>query len=234
MDDIGIGRILRALRRRRGLRQLDVAIAAEVGQSTVSLIERGHFDRLAISTVRAVFAVVDARFETVVGWRGGAIDRLIDERHSLLVGSVAELLRADDWIVELEVSFSIYGERGSIDILAYHPATRTLLIIEVKTELTSIEETIRRNDVKVRLGARIATERFGWPLGEAAPDRLLVISESSTNRRRVARHDRTLSLAYPVRGREIRRWLRRPAGPLRGPMFLPISNRRGTGPRPHA
>ena len=165
----------------------------------------------------------------------GAIDRLLDERHSLLVGSVADLLRADAWIVEVEVSFSIFGERGSIDILAYHPDTRTLLIIEVKTELTSIEETIRRNDVKVRLGVQIATERFGWPLGRAAPDRLLgrprdrrqTDGESPVT---IAR----LSVAYPVRGRQIRRWLAPAGRTAAGLLFLPISNPSGTGRRRQA
>jgi hypothetical protein len=214
------------------MRQLDVAVAARVAQTTISLIERGHLDRMAIRTVRTVFAVVDARFESVVTWRGGAIDRLLDERHSLVVGAVADILRADAWQVELEVSYSIYGERGSIDILAYHAATRTLLIIEVKTQLTSVEETIRRHDVKVRLGTQIAAERFGWAVDRPGAHRLLVVLDTSANRRRVLRHDRTLRVAYQVRGRGIRRWLRRPSGPLRGLLFLALSNPGGAGPGP--
>jgi transcriptional regulator with XRE-family HTH domain len=231
VDDIRIGRLLRALRRHRGLRQVDIAASASVAQSTVSLIERGHLDRLAINTLRTVFAVVDARFDAVVAWRGGAIDRLLDERHSLVVGAVADLLRADGWLVEVEVSFAIYGERGSIDILAYHPARRTLLVVEVKTELTSIEETVRRHDAKARLGRQIAAERFGWPLGLDVAARLLVVLDSSTNRRRVARHDRTLRVAYSARGRDVRRWLHHPVGKSRGLLFLPVSNPGGTGRR---
>jgi transcriptional regulator with XRE-family HTH domain len=222
MDDVRIGRLLRALRRRRGLRQADIAAAAGVGQSTISLVERGHLDRLAIVTVRAILAAVDARFDGVVSWRGGAIDRLLDERHSLVVGEVARLLRGMGWLVEIEVSFAFYSERGSIDVLAYHPATRTLLIIEVKTELTSIEETIRRHDVKVRHASAIARERFGWDV--AGVGRLLVILDTTTSRRRVTRHDAALGVAYPVRGREVRRWLRRPVGTFRGLLFLPLSN----------
>jgi transcriptional regulator with XRE-family HTH domain len=225
MDDVRVGRLLRALRRRRGLRQLDVARSAGLAQATISLVERGHLDRLAVSTVRTMFAVVDARFEGVVSSHGGAIDRLLDERHSLLVGVVAERLRAADWLVEVEVSFSIYGERGSIDILAYHPATQTLLVVEVKTELTSIEETARRHDVKLRLAPQVAAERFGWQADRAS--RLLVVLDSSANRRRVVSQDRTLSVAYPARGREIARWLHRRVGVLRGLLFLPVSNPSG-------
>jgi transcriptional regulator with XRE-family HTH domain len=230
MDDVRAGRLLRALRRRRGLRQVDVAIAAEVGQSTISLMERGHLDRLALRTVRAVFAIVDARFDGVVSWRGGAIDRLLDERHSLVVGAVAALLRANDWFVQVEVTYSVFGERGSIDLLAFHRATQTLLIIEVKTEITSVEETIRRHDVKVRLAAEIAAERFGWS-SRGPADRLLVVLDTSANRRRVGRHERTIRVAYPTAGRDVRRWLRRPDGAFRGLLFLPLSNPRGTGQR---
>lgn len=218
MDDVRVGRLLRALRRRRGLRQFDVAVAAGLAQSTISLVERGHLDRLAIGTLRTIFAAVDARFDGAVTWRGGAVDRLLDERHALLVGAVAKLLRTQGWQVELEVSFAIYGERGSIDLLAFHPATRTLLVVEVKTELTSVEETLRRQDAKVRLVAQIARERFGWVAAEAS--RLLAVLDGSTARRRVARYDASFATAYPARSREVRRWLRRPSGSLRGLLFV--------------
>ena len=226
MDDIRAGRLLRALRVRRGLRQLDVATAAGIGQSTVSLMERGHLDRLSLRTVRRVYAVVDARFDSLVSWRGGAIDRLLDERHSLLVGSVAAVLRTAGWRVELEVSFAVYADRGSIDLLAFHAPSGTLLVIEVKTELTSIEETIRRQDVKVRHAASVAAERFGWDSRWVG--RLLVILDGSTSRRRVERHEGTLSVAYPDRAAAVRRWIRAPVGALRGLLFMSLSNTGGT------
>jgi hypothetical protein len=51
-----------------------------------------------------------------------------------------------------------------------------LLVIELKSELTSVEETLRRLDVKVRLATRVAGERFGWRAVAAA--RLLVLPSS--------------------------------------------------------
>ena len=225
MDDIRVGRLLRALRKRRRWRQADVAAAAGVAQTTISLIERGHLDRLALRTVRTVFATVDARFDGYVSWRGGAIDRLLDERHAHLVAAVALLLRSHGWRVEVEVTFAIYADRGSIDILAFDPRTRTLLVVEVKTEITSIEETARRHDLQVRRGAQIAAQRFGWQA--ASVSKLLVVLDESTSRRRVARHAGTLEIAYPTRGRDVRRWLSRPQEAMRGLMFLSPSNHRG-------
>jgi hypothetical protein len=158
------------------------------------LIERGHLAALSIRMIRGVFASVDARFEGAVTWRGGLVDRLLDERHAQLVGQIAAMLEGLGWEVAVEVTFSVYGDRGSVDIMAVLPSERLALIIEVKTELTSIEGTIRRLDVKDRLGAAIVRERFGWE--PAAVSRLLVVLDGATSRRRVAAHDRSLRVAF--------------------------------------
>ncbi|MBA2487716.1 MAG: helix-turn-helix domain-containing protein [Chloroflexi bacterium] len=107
MEDVKVGLLLRALRRRKGLRQLDVAIAARVSQPTISRAERGHLDRLSMSTLRRVFAAVDARLNLEVRWRGGASERLTDEDHSALVSAAARVLRGFGWTVLTEVTFSI-------------------------------------------------------------------------------------------------------------------------------
>ena len=60
MEDRRIGTALRALRRRRGLRQLDVAEAAGVGQTTISRAERGHLKSLSNAALRRVAAALDA------------------------------------------------------------------------------------------------------------------------------------------------------------------------------
>jgi transcriptional regulator with XRE-family HTH domain len=209
-----------------GFARVDVADASGIGQSTVSLIERGHLDTLSLRTVRRAYAVVDARFDALITWRGGAIDRLLDERHALLVGRVAAFLRAAGWLVELEVSFAVYGDRGSIDLLAFHAPSGTLLVVEVKSELTSIEETIRRQDVKVRHAAPLAAARFGWDGRRVA--RLLVVLDGSTSRRRVERHEGALAVAYPDRATAVRQWIRRPSGSLRGLLFMSLSNPGGS------
>jgi transcriptional regulator with XRE-family HTH domain len=81
VDDMRIGRLLRALRRRRPLTQEQLGVLGGVSQSLVSLIERGHLATVSTRVVRNVFGVLDARFEGLVTWRGGATDRLLDERH---------------------------------------------------------------------------------------------------------------------------------------------------------
>jgi len=63
--------------------------------------------------------------------------------------------------VATEVSFSIRGERGSIDVLAFHPATATLLVIEVKSLVPDVQATFVTPDRKTRLASEIARGR-GW------------------------------------------------------------------------
>jgi transcriptional regulator with XRE-family HTH domain len=229
MDDVALGRRFRALRHRLGWRQADAGSAAGVSQDLVSLVERGRIEDVSVRALRRLASGLGAELRIVLDYRGAELDRLLDEGHAALLGSVTRRLEALGWEVRPEVSFAVYGERGSIDLVAWHPATRTLLVIEVKTELVSVEETLRRHDAKVRLAAGIVRERFGWDPVRVA--RLLVLPDATTPRRRVARHDAVLRSAYPLRGRRLRAWLASPRGSAAGIAFVPdTSGRRGTAP----
>lgn len=185
----------------------------------VSRLERGRIAGMPVARIREIAQALDAEVFLVVRWRGGELDRLVDEAHATIVGRTVEILRSLGWETRSEVSFSVYGERGSIDVLAWHAPTRTLLVVEVKSELTSVEETLRVHDAKLRLAPRIAAERFGWHATASA--RLLVLPDLSTARRRVVRHSAVLDEAYAHRGHALRAWLGSPTPPA--------SNRRGGG-----
>ena len=220
MDDARVGRALRVLRHRRGLRQSEVAVAAGVSQSTISDVEAGCLSGLPIATVRRIFAAVDAGFEGTVLWRGAGLDRLLDARHAGLVAASVGRLRDHGWEARVETSYSIYGERGSIDVMGGLVQLGAVLVEEVKSELASLEETIRKLDEKVRLVRKeIARDVFGWQ--PALVGRLLVLPESTMARGRVAMLDPVLRVAFPDRGTVVRRWLREPSGPLSGILFQP-------------
>src|SRR5439155_17670850 len=105
-----------------------------------------------------------------------------------------------------------------IDLLAWHEATRSVLIIEVKTELTSVEETLRRLDVKRRLTPQIVREELGWaPTWVSC---VLLLPEESTARRRVAEHAATFGTRFPDSARKLRSWLRAPLGAFAAVWFL--------------
>lgn len=219
MDDQRVGRIVRALRRRRGWRQVDVAAAAECSQNLVSRLERGHIDGLSLRLIRRILAALDALILIELQWQGAAIDRLLDEDHAALVGVIAKRLRELGWLVEVEVTYSHFGERGSIDILAFWPTSGVVLVIEVKTDLPSAEATLRKLDEKVRLAPVISLQRFKWNVSAVA--RLVVFPDVSTLRRRVARHTNIFGTALPERSIAVRRWIAAPTTtPLSGLWFL--------------
>jgi len=205
-----------------------VGAAAGVSQDLVSLIECGRIVDVSVRALRAVATALGADLAIEVGFRGGELDRLLDEGHAAIVAVVIGRLQALGWELRPEVSFAVYGERGSIDILAWHAASRTLLVIEVKTELTSIEETLRRHDVKVRLAAGVVRERFGWQAATVA--RLLVLPTGTTQRRQVARHSSVLNSAYPLRGQALRRWLAAPSGSTAGLAYVPLARKSRPNP----
>lgn len=226
MDLVRFGLVVRALRRRQHWRQVDLARGARVSQGLISLIERGHASRVSLDVLTRVAAALGARTTIDLRWRGGELDRLLDEDHAALAAVASRWLTSRGWDVRLEVTYAVYSATGSIDILAWHEPTHSLLVIEIKTEVTSAEATIRKLDEKVRLGAQIALDRFGWRA--VSLSRLLVIESTSTARRRVTGSRDLFDAAFPARVVQMRRWLAAPAGSLSGLMFLSPSNpRRG-------
>jgi transcriptional regulator with XRE-family HTH domain len=162
MDDAHFGSIVRAVRRRRSLSQVELASAAGVSHATISLVERGHCEKLSLLTLRRIATTLDIRTELVARWRGGELDRLLNSCHAALSETVARLvLDCAGWQVEPEVSFSIYGERGFIDQLAWHAASAHLLVVELRTEIVDVNELLGTLDRKARLARTIASER-GW------------------------------------------------------------------------
>jgi hypothetical protein len=156
-----------------------------------------------------------------VWWKGAELDRILDEAHAAVVEGVVGVLVDYRWLTAPEVTFSEYGERGSVDVLGLHVESRCGVVVEVKASWGSIEETNRGLDVKARLGTKLIEQRFG--IRPTSVSRLLVFPEAMAHRRVAERHAGTLAAVYPVRGRAVRTWLRRPSGPISGLWFL--SNR---------
>ncbi|MEA2536506.1 MAG: Helix-turn-helix domain [Chloroflexota bacterium] len=207
MDPIRLGRSLRALRRRRGWRQGDLAASAGVSRAAISRIELGLCDRSTVRALESVATALGARLDLRLSWNGEALDRLLDSAHARLVELVVVRLERRGWEVVPEVSFNVAGERGSIDILALHRPTGSLLVVEVKSVVPDIQAMLGGLDRKTRLARQIGRER-GWPAAGVA--RLLVIGDDRTARRRVAAFEATFRRAYPIRGHAVDRWLRSP------------------------
>jgi transcriptional regulator with XRE-family HTH domain len=228
VDDRQLGALIRSVRLRRGLRQADVAAVASVSPATVSLVERGHLDRLSLAMLRGVGAAVDVRVEVSGRWRGGNAGRLLSRRHSLLAESFAAFMsRQPGWVFEPEVSFSVYGERGIVDVLAWHEASSHVLVVELKTEFVDVNELLGTLDRKRRLAGSVSATR-GWR--PALVSAWLIVSDSRTNRRHARQHAALLRSRFKLDGRQLRPFLRDPSTPTSGMGFWTDSNPGSTSP----
>lgn len=224
-----IGRVLRAVRLHQGLSQRAVAKRARISQSVYSRAERGDLGGMTLGSLDSLAEALGASIHLDVRYRGGLGDRLTDASHARLVDLVVSVLRRAGWLVQLEFGFSVYGERGSVDILAWHLATRTLLVIEVKSRFTDLQAMLQSLARKLRLVPAVARAELHWDAAFVA--RVVVAYASHGNRSVISRHAAMFEAALPARSVAIRRWLRAPSGPIAGvwlvsPEALERRNRR--------
>jgi transcriptional regulator with XRE-family HTH domain len=217
VDDARTGSVFRAVRIRRGLTQEQVGVAAGLSRALVSRIERGDLEGPSLRLTRRVAGVLGISLRFSPSWRGAETARLLDERHAEIEAAVVERLAAKGWLATPERSFSIWGERGSIDVFARHRAGCALLVVEVKTRLVDLQDLLSTLDRKRRLGPEIA-RADGWR--PTATGCVLVLPEETWARHAVRRHEALFGAALPGRGLDVRRWLEDPQGDLRAVWFL--------------
>jgi transcriptional regulator with XRE-family HTH domain len=227
VDDLKLGSIVRAIRRKKRLRQLDLASAAGVSQQSVSDLERGRLDSLAL--VRRICTALGVSVSLTPAWRGGDFDRLTDARHAGLVERLGRTLASSGWIVLPEFSFNHYGDRGSVDVLAWRSDFEALLIVEVKTDIRNVNELLRRLDVKRRVVPGVMAREHGRQARSVAT--VLVLPSTSAGRRAIRSHEATFDAALPARTVEVRRWLQNPDRDIAGILFVPDTARGGARSR---
>ena len=219
MEDQRIGSALRALRLRRRLRQVDVAAAAGIPRGVVMRIEAGRLDDVSFGHVRRLARALDAGFEGLIRWRGADLDRLVNRGHALMREAMFRWLREKrEWFALPEVSFARNGERGVIDVVAWHAASRILLVIELKTRIVDISDLMATMDVRRRVAWQIA-EEHGWD--PVAVGVWVVLAPGRSNARALADHTTVLRAKFPADGRSMRRWLAKPKSDIAGLSFMP-------------
>lgn len=210
MEDVRVGERVRMVRLKRRLTQEEVAEEAGLRPIDVSHLEHGVLDELTIGALRRIVAAIGMHIDLVPKWKSVDLEREMVGAHDALQAAVLRLIRrTPGWVAEAEVTYSFFGDRGAIDILAWHAASRTLLIIELKTLLVEPAELKRKNDERRRRAHEIAAER-GW-----RPDTVslwVILTETRTNRARVARNAEILLTSDTLDGRAMRAWLRQPTG----------------------
>ncbi len=179
---------------------------------------------MRVGHVRRIGRALGASVNVEVRWHGVDLPRLLDERHAAMARLFSDQLGSLGWEVRPEHTFNIRGERGAVDLIAWRPDCRALLVVELKTLLPDLQGMLSTLDRKRRL-APPAAAGLGWrPLFVGC---VLVLPEETQTRNAVERYRPLLDRALPARTRAVRQRLGEPKGDVRGILFLPIS--RGAG-----
>jgi transcriptional regulator with XRE-family HTH domain len=227
MDDQRVGLGLRAMRIRRKLRQRDLSALAGVPRGVIALIEHGRLDEVGFGQIRAVARALGARFDGLIRWQGGDLDRLTNRGHAQMHEVMARWFdEIDGWQASPEVSFNEFGERGIIDVLAWHEATGTVLVVELKTAIVDINDLMSTMDKRRRLARKVASDQ-GWNAEAVAT--WVVVAPDRSNHRALSEHATVLRAKFPGDGRSMRRWLADPTGEIAALSFLPEARLSGLG-----
>jgi len=213
-----VGALFRAVRLRRGLRQLDVGRASRTSQQLVSVLELGQVERVGLAAARRVATALGIYLPLEPRYRGADAYRLLDADHAAVVEAIVRRLRRLGWTCEVEYTFNRYGERGSVDILAWRDDGAVVAIIEVKTRVVDVQDTLGALDRKVRVVPQLLRRQRGWR--PRALGRILVLPDTTSNRSAVTRHSATLGAVMPSSSREVLAWLRDPRASIGGVWFL--------------
>lgn len=179
------------------------ALARRMGRSQgyVSLVERGSVPGLSIAEAdgiaRALGATLVFGVEAPV-LLGGSRQR--DAAHARCVAYVSRRLVASGWHVRREIAIGTRERPGWIDILAFNPETRVLLVIEVKTDLVDIGGLERQLGWYHR-EARSRCRDLGWdPFGIVATALILA---TASNDDRIRANAVGLRQIFPLRWRDL-------------------------------
>jgi transcriptional regulator with XRE-family HTH domain len=197
--------------------QAEVADAAGISRSLVSRLEAGNLESTSLGLIRRVAGVLGVSVTVDPRWRGAELAQLLDQRHARMVRRVVERLTALGWECLPEHTFSEWGERGAIDVFAWHQRGRAVLCVEVKTRLVDLQNLLSAADRKRRL-APVLARKLGWV--PVAVGSVLVLPEENWARNAIERHRPVIDAKFAARTLTVRYWLVSPNGDLGGVWFL--------------
>lgn len=192
-----VGSSVAELRAILGWSQVELARRIDVSQSWVSRVERGSLESLSFDDAERLVEAMGARLVVRVDTPFLADrQRQRDPAHAETVAYVARRLKVHEWLVLTEVEVGGDRSRGWIDILAFHPASGRLLVIEVKTEVRDLG-AIQRALGWYEREAWGAARRAGWEPRSVTGVLMLLATEVVDARVRANRL--AFEEAFPVR-----------------------------------
>jgi transcriptional regulator with XRE-family HTH domain len=196
-------------RRARGWTQRRLARVAGTSQTLISAIERCAEPELPMATavrvLRALDIPFDLRLATPLSTRP-----VRDAAHARCVAYAARRLEAHGFVVKTEVEVGGPGWFGSIDVLAYHPGSHILFVIDVKTELLDLGELQRQLTRYERVAWDVA-RALGWRPRSVTG--VVLVLATDANDRRMATEHAWFEREFTVRHRELMALIEAPREP---------------------
>ncbi len=192
--------VLRARRARRWTQRRLSAVSG-VSQPMISEVERALVPDLPIATTIRLLSALDVRIELRMFAPTAAAPPVRDRAHSRCVGYVARRLEGAGWLVATEVEAGDERWRGFIDLLAFHPVERILLVLEIKTDLDDIGAVDRQLGGYER-HAWAAAQALGWR-PRAVTGALLLLA-TDENDRRLIEHRTYVDRRFRIRAAAFR------------------------------
>lgn len=192
---------VRTARRESGWSQAVLARRLGVSQSMISRLETAPTDYLDAELASRALTTLGIRVTfdgRTLGLAGRREQR--DLVHASCTGAVARRLRRAGWEVAVEVEIGSGRSRGWIDLLAYRVSDRTLLLIEIKTEIHDAGALLR-TVAWYRREAWVAARRRGWRPARLAMG--LVLLASAANDESVRRSFGVLGEVFPNEATEL-------------------------------
>lgn len=198
---VAVGRAVSDLRRTLGWTQRELASRIGVSQAYISKLENGRRKNLTFEGVERVLAAMGARLVVSIDapYLGDRV-RQREPAHSRCSAHVASALRRAGWQVATEVEIGGDRSRGWIDVLAFHPASGLLVVIEIKTEIHDLG-AIERSLNWYEREAWAAARRLGWRPRYVVGSLLLLATEA--NDQRVRANSGPIDAGYPLRARDL-------------------------------
>lgn len=205
MDDrllrLGVGAMVKDLRRAIRWTQRELAARSGVSQSLICAIENGRLADLTFNRVNRLLVAMGGRLivEVARPWLG---DRPLqrDPAHVRCMTYVRQRLERAGWLVMIEVEIGGDRSRGWIDLLAFDPRTGTVLMIEVKTEINDVG-AIERALGWYEREAWAAARRNGWHARTVIACLFVLATDASDDRIQANRS--LFDREFPLRWRDM-------------------------------
>lgn len=196
---VTFGHVVRTTRVRGRWTQRELGRRSGVPQSKISLIERGLVGDVRRSEIEALCSAL--RIEYRVDFRTpDVLARPVDLVHARCSAHVDRRLSAQGFRVAREVEVGTGRVRGWIDLLAFDPVTRPLVIVEIKTELADIGG-LERSLGWYERGSSAAAAGLGWRHRSVCA--AVLVLHTAANDRPIGANRAGLSAAFGGRAREL-------------------------------